>query len=58
MYPKTAPIAKELSMKAVDFIRDKASSTIGDRAGKAFSVAINSLARLIRKLRTDFPKAV
>jgi hypothetical protein len=44
--PKAMPIAKQLSMKAIDVIRDKAPSTISDLAGKAFSAVKYRILRL------------
>ncbi len=39
MAPKVTPLAKQLGMKAIDVIRDKGISAVGDLAGKVFSAA-------------------
>ena len=49
MAPKVAPLAKQLSMKAIDVIRDKGISAIGNLAGKAFSTAKDKIMSLVRK---------
>ena len=49
MAPKVAPIAKQLSMKAIDVIRDKAVGAVGDLARKAFSAAKNKIISLARR---------
>jgi len=36
MAPNIAPIVKQLSIKAIEVIRDKGISGVGDVAGKAF----------------------
>ena len=51
MAPKVAPIAKQLSMKAIDVIRDKGISAVGDLAGKAFSAAKDKLVSLVNRKR-------
>ena len=53
MAPKVAPLAKQLSMKAIDVLRDKGISALGDLAGKAFSAAKNKLASLVRQKKTQ-----
>ena len=47
--PNVAPTAKQLSMKAIDVIRDKGISAMGDLAGKALSAAKDKLASLVRR---------
>ena len=47
--PKAMPIAKQLSMKAIDVIPEKAPSAIGDLAGKAFSFVKDRILRLLRR---------
>jgi hypothetical protein len=49
MAPKVAPLAKQLSMKAIDAIRDKGINFVGNLAGKAFSAAKDKIASLVRK---------
>ena len=49
MVPKEAPIAKQLSMKAIDVLRDKGIGALGDVAGKAFSAEKKKLASLVRQ---------
>ena len=49
MAPKVAPLAKQLGMKAIDVIRDKGISAVGDLAGKAFSTAKDKIMSLVRK---------
>ena len=49
MAPKVAPLAKQLGMKAIDVIRDKGISVVGDLAGKAFSTAKDKIMSLVRK---------
>jgi hypothetical protein len=48
MAPKVMPLAKQLGMKAIDVIRDKGISAVGDFAGKAFSTAKNKLTSLVK----------
>ena len=48
MAPKVAPLAKQLGMKAIDVIRDKGISAVGDLAGKAFSAAKNKITSLVK----------
>ena len=49
MAPKVAPIAKQLGMKAIDVIRDKGISAVGDLATRAFSAAKNKIISLVRR---------
>ena len=55
MAPKVAPIAKQLGMKAIDVIRDKGISAVGDLATKAFSAAKNKIISLVRPKRKSTP---
>ena len=56
MATKVAPLAKQLSMKAVDVIRDKADGAVGDVAKKAFAAANNKLISLVqRKKKSSLP---
>ena len=48
MTPKVAPLIKQLGMKAIDVIRDKGISAVGDLAGKAFSAAKNKITSLVK----------
>jgi hypothetical protein len=49
MAPKVAPLAKQLSMKAFDVIRDKGISAVGNLAGKAFTAAKDKITSLVRR---------
>ena len=49
MAPKVAPFAKQLGMKAIDVIRDKGHSAVGDLAGKAFSAAKDKIVSLVKR---------
>ena len=49
MAPKVAPFAKQLGMKAIDVIRDKGISAVGDLAEKAFSAAKDKIVSLVRR---------
>ena len=51
MAPKVAPLAKQLGMKAIDVIRDKGISAVGDLAGKAFSAAKDKIVSLVKSRR-------
>ena len=51
MAPKVAPLAKQLWMKAIDVIRDKGISAVGDLAGKAFSAVKNKITSLVKSRR-------
>ena len=53
MAPKVAPLAKQLGMKAIDVIRDKGISAVGDLAGKAFSAANNKITSLVRRRKNN-----
>ena len=48
MAPKVAPLAKQLGMKAIDVIRNKVISAVGDLAGKAFSAAKDKIVSLVK----------
>ena len=47
MAPKVAPFAKQIGMKAIDVIRDKGITAVGDLAGKAFSAVKNKITSLV-----------
>ena len=49
MAPKVAPLAKQLGMKAIDIIRDKGISAVGNLASKAFSAAKDKITSLLRR---------
>ena len=51
MAPKVAPLAKQLGMKAIDVIRDKGMSAVGDLAGKAFFAVKNKITSLVKSRR-------
>ena len=51
MAPKVTPLAKQLGMKAIDVIRDKGISAVGDLAGKAFSAVKNKITSLVKSSR-------
>jgi hypothetical protein len=46
--PKIMPLAKQMSMRAIDVIRDKGISAIGDLAGKTFSTVKNKIVSLAK----------
>jgi len=48
MAPTVAPLAKQLGMKAIDVIRDKGISAVGNLAGKSFSAAKNKITSLVK----------
>ena len=56
MAPKVAPLVKQLSMKAIDVIRDKGINAVGDLATKAFSAAKDKLTALVRRGKSRFSK--
>ena len=47
--PKVAPLAKQLGMKAIDVIRDKGISAVGNLASRAFSAAKDKITSLVRR---------
>ena len=51
MAPKVAPFAKQIGMKAIDVIRDKGLSTVGDLAGRTFSTAKVKIISLVKSRR-------
>jgi hypothetical protein len=51
MAPKVAPLAKQLSMKAIDVLRDKGIGAVGSVASKALSAAKNKIVSLVRRQR-------
>lgn len=51
MAPKVAPLAKQLSMKAIDVLREKGIGAIGNLAGKALSAAKDKIVSLVRRQR-------
>ena len=53
MAPKVAPFAKQLGMKAIDVIRDKGLSAVGDLAGKAFSAAKDKIVSLVKRRKSQ-----
>ena len=55
MAPKVAPIAKQLSMKAFDVIKEKGISAVGNLAAKAFSAAKDKIASLVKSRRRKQP---
>ena len=55
MAPKVAPLAKQLSMKAIDVIKDKGISAVGNLAGKAFTTVKDKLASLVKSRRRKQP---
>ena len=55
MAPKVAPLAKQLSMKAIDVIKDKGISAVGNLAGKAFTAVKDKLASLVKSRRRKQP---
>ena len=48
MAPKVASLVKQLGMKAIDVIRDKGISAVGNLAGKAFSAAKDKISSLVK----------
>jgi len=49
MAPKVALLSKQLGMKAIDVIRDRGISDVGDLAEKAFSATKNKITSLVRR---------
>ena len=49
--PKIMPLAKQMSMRAIDVIRDKGISAIGNLAGKTFSTVKDKIISLARSRR-------
>ena len=58
MAPKVAPLVKQLGMKAIDVIRDKGISVVGDLAGKAFSAVKNKITSLVKSRSRKQPPMV
>jgi len=49
--PKIMPLAKQMSMRAIDVIRDKGISAIGNLAGKTFSTVKDKIISLAKSSR-------
>ena len=49
MAPKVIPFAKELGMKAINVIRDKGISAVGNLTGKAFSAMKDKIVSMVKK---------